>query len=463
MALSLQYEQALQSLVSSVSLAYWDYSLEGTFYNNNDDNNDDDNIDDDATIAANSRIPGSNPTNTSSSFRDSIVFSEDIFGETNPGLSRDHVLSTGRFAFVPVMQNATLFSAIYNTHLILSAPWNTISASFLTRANTVYDVNNYYEPASCTDFASTLTYRDFLRFSTVLNDVAHGHLHEMIGGSWHRYNNNNLRYDESSPASYAAAVSFAHNAQKYSKILWRQRLLSCSRSALQCTCDASLYNTSLLPYLLFDTGILSSGIKFVDPTSSRLDPVIISISRRDLLLPLDNEHSVEDSLVIYAALRDVLCDMGEFGDMFQATSSNDVIFWFLHTNIERLFAIQWYRSDYYHTVSFTNNWQDIQQLEDDEDDDENGAAAECPGHRASDASLVHSIFRPSTSTTSATATASAAGDTAGEEEELYAREYYSNEEMLQRLHPFHENASYLYDTIDFMHCKALFGLDLWEQ
>ena len=55
------------------------------------------------------------------SFRNSIVFADDWFGDGNADNDM-HTVTTGRFAYVPVMQNAVNFSRVYNPFGLLRSP-----------------------------------------------------------------------------------------------------------------------------------------------------------------------------------------------------------------------------------------------------------------------------------------------------------------------------------------------------
>lgn len=84
------FERSLQSINPSVSLPYWDFTLESTFY-------------DPAT------------------FRDSGVFAADWFGAASPG-GDDHSVSEGRFARVPVMRSAQNYSVITSPYGMMRSP-----------------------------------------------------------------------------------------------------------------------------------------------------------------------------------------------------------------------------------------------------------------------------------------------------------------------------------------------------
>jgi hypothetical protein len=88
--MSLMFEKSLQTINPSISLPYWDFTLESTFYEPD-------------------------------TFRGSGVFTDDWFGEAECNNSY-HTMTTGRFAFVPVMKNAENYSSIISPFGLLRSP-----------------------------------------------------------------------------------------------------------------------------------------------------------------------------------------------------------------------------------------------------------------------------------------------------------------------------------------------------
>ena len=94
----LMFERALQAVNPSVTLPYWDFTLESTLYNPD-------------------------------TFRQSRVFSEDWFGDAAPDNAL-HSVEKGRFAQVPVMKHATNFSALVSPHGLLRSPVSVVQSCF---------------------------------------------------------------------------------------------------------------------------------------------------------------------------------------------------------------------------------------------------------------------------------------------------------------------------------------------
>jgi hypothetical protein len=116
-AFSLMYEQALQAVNPSISLPYWDFTLESTFL-------------------------------TPTSFRTSGVFSADWFGDAACN-NTHHTPTDGRFAYVPVMQDARNFSDVYSPYGLLKSPWNADPSTYLSRSSLIYGLPNNLKPSGC--------------------------------------------------------------------------------------------------------------------------------------------------------------------------------------------------------------------------------------------------------------------------------------------------------------------------
>ena len=124
-------------------------------------------------------------------YAQSVIFDEEWFGSAQPTDDR-HVVSTGRWAYTPVLSDARAFSNVTNPYGLLRSPWNTNPTPYLTRAGTVIGVETAdYVLPSCTDFRSYVnksgTPNGLIRIADVvsaLNGALHGPVHIMIGGHW---------------------------------------------------------------------------------------------------------------------------------------------------------------------------------------------------------------------------------------------------------------------------------------
>ena len=60
--------------------------------------------------------------------------------------------SRGRFAFVPVMTNATDYSNSMNAYGLLRSPWNADRNPFVTRSDLLMGFTNNKKPSGCKKF-----------------------------------------------------------------------------------------------------------------------------------------------------------------------------------------------------------------------------------------------------------------------------------------------------------------------
>ena len=100
-ALSLEFERALQVINPVIALPYWDYTIDAH-----------------AAIMADTGIAG---------WRNSDMFSDEWFGTTSPSYTQ-HTMETGIFAFLPVPLASDYEmseSSVSNAYGYLRSPWNT--------------------------------------------------------------------------------------------------------------------------------------------------------------------------------------------------------------------------------------------------------------------------------------------------------------------------------------------------
>jgi hypothetical protein len=387
MAYTLMFEQALQSVNPKISIPYWDFTLESTFYEPD-------------------------------TWRNSPVFSSDWFGEASPD-NELHTVSAGRFAYVPTMFNAREFSEITNSFGMLRAPWNSDSTPFMTRSKSVYGLDNNMKPSGCSEYAKVLRSDNWIDLAKQLNSAAHGHIHETVGGSW----NHPLGEQIGTPTD--AVFSFAHQIQALSKVLWRSGYLYCVEncdpslptSSCACTCP-TLENEQGFqtenPYdILRTSGVLESAVYFDE--SKNIIKSFVSNVDNQVHYTLDG-YSEKQSEEIYTNMLKTLCNPGHIGDMFQATSSNDITFWVLHPTMDRL----WHHKRLLESSSdssFDDSW----------DKDCN----ECYGHNPDDLQPFKNLFNDD------------------------HKNYYTNAELYDLLHPTNENLPYVYADFNWDHCTML--------
>jgi len=373
---TLEFEKALQSIYPDLAVPYWDFTLESTFFGAAD-------------------------------WRDSKVFSSSWFGHGSPENSL-HTVTDGRFGFTRTMTRAEGFSIVTNSYGLLRSPWNNDPTPFMTRSSKVYGYDNNIKPSGCVEYKSSIMEDTWMSLSKQLNAAAHGHIHETVGGAW-SYN----LYEENNGEEFSAAFDFAHALQATSKILWRSGVLQCpARCSLttpaadcQCTCPADVLNSDNPAEILFEAGVLD-GVSFYDTDGTQIKKFVSPAGELYTTIPGYTEHA---SKAIYKRLLNSLCHPGHIGDMFQATSSNDVTFWVLHGTLDRLWHYKrlgtpidetW---DPYHT---------------------------CYGHNPTNFQPFKNIFDSKD-------------------------QYYRNEELYSLLNPAAETLPYIYAHFDWPHCDKI--------
>ena len=106
--------------------------------------------------------------------------------------------------------------------------------------------------------------------SVTLNANTHGHLHELMGGSWGSSKTITVPDATISNSGYANAYEFAHATEADSKILWRYGYMECPSGAEKtyedflasgekrvCTCPKLLsYSSKKQATILYEVGTL---------------------------------------------------------------------------------------------------------------------------------------------------------------------------------------------------------------
>ena len=314
---------------------------------------------------------------------------------------------------------------------------------------------------------------DWKTLAQQLNSNAHGHIHELVGGSW-----NPTEHLRTPPSSTGAASSafdkdwrtsayqFAHGTESFSKVLWRYGYLRCPEApalcalppaslsaadaaaqaqACRCVCTPETFQNMSVPHLLASTGI-TKALAFIDKVTPSVwgalrnnqiisfhfplfSPVgqdgnpIEAWQNRTSKVPYDvlPGYSAEESAAIFDRILEVLCNPGYIGDMFQASSTNDVTFWILHPTLDRLWHFT-RLNDRAGRVSpgFDHTWPD--------------SPTACPGHLEHDATPFKNLFD--------------GNDTV-----------YTNAQLYTLMDPARDAFPYVYDHFLWTHCTHL-GYDM---
>ena len=172
-----------------------------------------------------------------------------------------------------------------------------------------------------------------------------------------------------------------------------------------------------LKLIIFVLGVLDSLVYFDIHKNTEISE-FVSCNKKTgectLLTTLDG-YTKKESLSIYHDIRDYLCDIGRIGDMFQATSTNDITFWLLHPNMERLWHMIRLNVEK-QIISFDETWSDDEIT--------------CTGHRSTDVTAFKNLVDTK--------------DTC-----------YTNAELYTILHPNEDSLPFIYDNFRFHHCEFL--------
>lgn len=377
-ALTLAFEQSLQSVFPQVTTPYWDFTIESTFY--------------DATT-----------------WRQSPVFADDWFGMGSPDNDL-HTVTRGRWSFVPVMTRAWNFSKVHNSYGLLRAPWNNDPTPFMTRFRQVYGLENNIKPSGCREYSVAMKKTSWMSMSRQLNSAAHGHIHETVGGSW------NHDVDWNNGPVQPAVLTFAHEIQALSKDLWRAGYVECPDFCsmdtpwrdCQCQCtQASLAGKESYD-ILADGGVLNA-VTYYDQEGHLIRQWTDAVNGT-VTYTLPGYNDVE-SKHIYDQLLKVLCSPGHIGDMYQASSTNDITFWVLHPTVDRL----WHFKRLGNLAHYDETWDPYHT---------------CYGHNPTDYQPFKNLF-----------------DTNDH--------FYTNNELYELLRPDDVMLPYMYDNFKWPHCELL--------
>ncbi len=98
----------------------------------------------------------------------------------------------------------------------------------MIRSAVVYDIENTLKPSGCVEYKVVLDQRTWATFAKEMLVGGHGHLHELLGGSFGMkmaLKNDETLTDED-PA-YWGRYAFAHRSEGATKTLWRKGYMTC--------------------------------------------------------------------------------------------------------------------------------------------------------------------------------------------------------------------------------------------
>jgi len=354
----------------------------------------------------------------------SPIFNDDWLSTGSPA-NAEHVEDSGRFAYTPVLTNASSFSDITNPYGLLRSPWNTNPTPYLMRSNKTMSVfgDGVSMFPGCGDFSSYLS-KSLADVLGGLNGALHGPIHIMVGGHW------NMKHIWSRERVEAWGT-WADNHLLLSKFLWRQGFVRIPES-----CSADTPGDECMPHCPAEiTGsmtareVLKAGRVWGDNGwSAQMNESFATY------VPDTDNGEVED--LTDADLLDELCHVGYPGEMFTSSAPQDPIFWPLHGNAERFVqALRHYKDQGNITFDETWSYEHIQAPSDThlvcdwEGVEGYGmptcATGTCPGHKADDLLPFEGLHW--------------AGGV--------QRMTYSNQEFYDAIDPLNTDMPYVYDSV----------------
>ena len=392
MAFTLELEQSLQSIDSTVTMPYWDYTADAIQHKHD--------------------------------FTLSSIFRDDWFGPI-PN-DETHIISTGRWAYTSVLSGAAAAnqSAITNPYGLLRSPWNTNHVPYIQRSRHVYGVQNGgWKLPGCDEFKSALDLDWMGYINSYINGLLHGPVHIMTGGQWwadvDRHESDQIEQWLSEAFTLANRTDSSADILLSSKYLWRQGIVRCPdycssdtpQEYCECHCPHDLIGVRTAYDAMYDYGIYHLNEEWIAP--------VMNI--------LNEKHGLG-----YDTMLHLMCHVGHAGEMFTSAAPYDPLFWPLHGLAERFVAFKRILSDkgvgtlnetwgYHHEgnlpsdVAHICDWTNVTEV---------GLPhcykGTCPGHRAEDI-LSQSNFLGT-------------GDT------------YTLSEFYEFLSPFNTDLPYVYDS-----------------
>ncbi|CAN0087203.1 unnamed protein product, partial [Scytosiphon promiscuus] len=294
---TLLFEQALQLVDPSVSIPYWEYTVEAS--------------------AGLEDYDGSE------------IFQDDWFGEASPDNDL-HTVQKGRWAHLSVMKEA--WDYVHNSYGLLRAPWNSDPTPYVTRHN-MTNGRDGQGIVTCDDYESCFDSDNLADMNNCLNGETHGPVHIKVGGEWN-----------DPEQQLTQALGITAKVPLMSKFLWRKGYLrvpaSCTvesegtragdSSTCRTSCPAELYESrGMTPYdVLMDVHALLW-------TAESAGGVLVwdEVRERFTVAGFEDDSAFQNKM--WSKILSALCDPGHVGDLFTSAAPHDPLFWVIHPTAER--------------------------------------------------------------------------------------------------------------------------------
>lgn len=293
-AMTLSFERSLQSIDPQVTVAYWDYTIEGH-----------------AMMESN---------NSLDVWYSSMVWEDDWFGHYSPN---GFAVSRGRFAYIPVKKDAWSISSVTNSYGLLRSPWNNNKIPYVTRHHKSY---GFFTKTSivpqCFNHYDQMQMSMFSQFGSSIQYAPHGSLHILAGGTWGAdyrfYLQDHYDYNEAR-AQPLGTVTMAR--------IWRKGWMTCPN---YCAIDTPLVDCKCT------CPDLEKWIR-ENQTVTMLENMYPGLASAKHFLVDNHGHDISEFF-----LR-MLCNdddalTPQIGDFMESASPSDPIFWPTHPTLDRLWV-----------------------------------------------------------------------------------------------------------------------------
>ena len=464
---TLELEVALQAVDRTVSVPFWEYTIDEYEYCERSWGSDSSQ----STRGCWERAISSQ----------SPIFDQDWFGAAAPS-NQHHIVTEGRWGYtgipsVEVSSFTELFAhtsagvsaltqapagskggvlssesfpttgagSIRNPFGLLRSPWNTNPIPYLSRSFTV--INGVYEEAvGCDRFHSAFQEPSLAKLFNALNGATHGPIHILTGGQW------SVEHPLFSDVRFAG---LAGPALLLFKWLWRWGFVDCpsacdSGSPCACSSPESLWHGRSAYGVLRDTGVLH----YIDRYSSA---IFFNASDGNYHIA---DMMPEEETSTWTSILSALADPGSVGEMYSSAAPADPLFWVIHTTADRLMSWRRIQSDL-GSNPLDDTWD---YFHNDDTSDMGALLCTCmiscagsqlcvliPGRVCDWTGATPGVDLPKCSV------ATCPGHEANELIPFgnVASETFTNREFFEFMHPFNEELPYVYDTFQWPHCEDL--------
>jgi hypothetical protein len=329
-AMTYDFELSLQSVDPSVSMVYWDYTIESHHM--------------------------STTTGHINAWYDSIVFDDAWWGPVGSDATKTEV-STGRFAYHKIASLKNESGATTNAYGLMRSPWNQNNNPYLTRHSKSYgfSLSTSIVP-TCDDFYTQMGQKIWSGFGASAQYAPHGSLHILIGGVWGADFMEKLVTEWGYPYVQAQPLATLTLAR-----IWRKHWMECpgycssDTPAANCTCSC----THLERWQEEGHHTEHKMIVNMYPSVARSP---------DFLTSSDGTDMTDSMLRLFCS--DYSSIAPQIGDFMESASPSDPIFWPTHPTLDRMWQ-----------------WRMINGM-----DDMSWTSTSCWGHNEEDVTVWHEDF-----------------------------------------------------------------------